>query len=118
MNYYVFVLQLATELKMIAEEFLEKEVPFKYPERIIKNGLLVTEGGGDPEVMQVEDLAALERLTEDNLIRELEIKYRKGNFMSFIGDVLLILNPNTHEDIYNDEVSGVIVFLWNFLLRL
>lgn len=105
------MLQLATELKMIAEDVLEKEVPFKYPERIIKNGLLVTEGGGDPEVMQVEDLAALERLTEDNLIRELEIKYHKGNFMSFIGDVLLILNPNTHEDIYNDEVSCVIGIL-------
>ncbi|XP_052746507.1 neither inactivation nor afterpotential protein C isoform X2 [Bicyclus anynana] len=94
---------LSTELKMLAEDLAQKEVPFTFPERIIKNGLLITEGGKDPEVMQVEDLAALERLTEDNLINELEIKYHKGHFMSFIGDVLVILNPNTHEDIYNEE---------------
>ncbi|XP_045776420.1 neither inactivation nor afterpotential protein C isoform X3 [Maniola jurtina] len=94
---------LSTELKMLANDLLEKEVPFRFPERIIKNGLLINEGGKEPEVMQVEDLAALERLTEDNLIRELELKYQKGHFMSFIGDVLLILNPNTHEDIYNEE---------------
>ncbi|XP_034827357.1 neither inactivation nor afterpotential protein C isoform X2 [Maniola hyperantus] len=94
---------LSTELKMLANDLIEKEVPFRFPERIIKNGLLINEGGKEPEVMQVEDLAALERLTEDNLIRELELKYQKGHFMSFIGDVLLILNPNTHEDIYNEE---------------
>ncbi|CAH2233552.1 jg13186 [Pararge aegeria aegeria] len=94
---------LSTELKMLAVDLVEKEVPFTFPERIIKNGLLITEGTREPEVMQVEDLAALERLTEDNLINELEIKYHKGNFMSFIGDVLLILNPNTHDDIYTEE---------------
>ncbi|XP_046961728.1 neither inactivation nor afterpotential protein C isoform X1 [Vanessa cardui] len=94
---------LSTELKMLAADLVEKEAPYKPTDRIIKNGLLTTEGKKDPETMQVEDLAALEHLSEDNIICELQIKYQKGSFMSFIGDVLLILNPNTHEDIYTEE---------------
>lgn len=89
---------------MLAADLTEKETPFKSTDRIIKNGLLITEGSREPETMQVEDLAALDCLTEDNLLCELQIKYQKGIFMSFIGDVLLILNPNTNEDLYNEEV--------------
>lgn len=92
---------------MLAADLVEKETPFKSTERIIKNGLLTTEGNREPETMQVEDLAALESLTEDNILCELQIKYQKGIFMTFIGDVLLILNPNTHEDIYNEEVIKI-----------
>lgn len=89
---------------MLAADLIEKDAPFKSTDRIIKNGLLTTEGNREPETMQIEDLAALDCLTEDNLLCELQIKYQKGIFMSFIGDVLLILNPNSHEDMYNDEV--------------
>ncbi|CAG9567458.1 unnamed protein product [Danaus chrysippus] len=94
---------LSTELKMLALDLSQKEVPYRIKERIIKNGLLISEGKQDPETMQVEDLAALDFLSEDNILCELQIKYQKGSFTSFIGDVLLILNPNSHQDIYNDE---------------
>ncbi|XP_061706914.1 neither inactivation nor afterpotential protein C isoform X2 [Cydia pomonella] len=94
---------LTTELKMLAFELKDKELPRKPPERIIKNGLLTTEGVSESETMQVEDLAALEVLTEDSILAELQTKLAKGYFTSFIGDILLILNPNTHEDIYNEE---------------
>lgn len=77
----------------------------KLPERMIKNGLLTVQGVSEPETMQVEDLAALEKLTEDSILTELQTKLAKGFFMSFIGDVLLILNPNTNDDIYNESVS-------------
>lgn len=89
---------------MLAAHLIEKETPYTIKERIVKNGLLITEGKKEPETMQVEDLAALEYLTEDNVLCELQVKYQKGSFMSFIGDVLLILNPNTHDDIYGEEV--------------
>ncbi|GBP33660.1 Neither inactivation nor afterpotential protein C [Eumeta japonica] len=55
-----------------------------------------------PETMQVEDLAALENLTEDKILNELQTKLSKGYFTSFIGDILLILNPNTDDDVYDD----------------
>lgn len=82
--------------------------PDKILERIIRNGLLTTQGSTEPETMQVEDLAALEILTEDSILNELQTKMAKGTFMSFIGDVLLILNPNITEDIYNESVSTIL----------
>lgn len=85
----------------------DNKVPGKTPERIIKNGLLVTEGTKEAETLQVEDLAALENLTEDNILAELQTKLAKGPFTSFVGDILLILNPNTNEDIYNEAVSNI-----------
>ncbi|XP_041979804.1 neither inactivation nor afterpotential protein C isoform X2 [Aricia agestis] len=94
---------LSTELKMLAAELMNKEAPPRAPEKIIKNGLLTTQGGKEHETMQVEDLAALEHLTEDSILFELQVKFQKGAFTSFIGDVLLILNPNADVDIYHDE---------------
>lgn len=81
------------------------EAPEKPKERIIKNGLLTTDGVFEAETMQVEDLAALEELTEDKILTELQTKLAKGSFTSFVGDVLLILNPNTDDEIYNESVS-------------
>lgn len=92
---------------MLAQDLKDKELHGKKPERIINNGLLVTEGSKQPETMQVEDLAALENVTEDNIVVELQTKLAKGSFTSFIGDILLILNPNINEDIYNEAVSNV-----------
>lgn len=92
---------------MLVQDFKDKEVPSKTPERIIKKGLLISEGSKEPETLQVEDLAALENLTEDNILAELQTKLAKCSFTSFVGDILLILNPNTHEDIYNEAVSNL-----------
>ncbi|XP_030041129.2 neither inactivation nor afterpotential protein C [Manduca sexta] len=94
---------LSTELKKLVNDVKDIKAPSKMPERIINKGLLTTEGVHDAEVMQVEDLAALEVLTEENLLSELQTKLMKGIFTSFVGDILLILNPNTTEDIYNEE---------------
>ncbi|XP_047507159.1 neither inactivation nor afterpotential protein C isoform X2 [Pieris napi] len=94
---------LSTEIKMLANDLQEKEAPPRKPERIIKEGLLITQGRHEPETMQVEDLAALECLTEENILSEIHTKLEKGSFMSFIGDILLILNPNSSDDIYNEE---------------
>ncbi|KAM3962727.1 STKc_myosinIII_N_like and MYSc_Myo21 domain-containing protein ninaC [Aphomia sociella] len=94
---------LSTELKILAMDLKQALAPNKTPERIIKNSYLITEGSREPEVMQVEDLAALEVLTEDNILAEIQTKLAKGSFTSFVGDVLLILNPNKYEDIYNEN---------------
>lgn len=48
----------------------------------------------DPEKMYVEDLAALENLTEENIIEELRHRMKKGFSYTFVGDVLLAINSN------------------------
>lgn len=99
---------MCLELKILASSLKDQELSEeKTPERIIKNGLLVTQGTQVPETMQVEDLAALETLTEEAVLNELQIKLSKGSFTSFIGDILLILNPNTMGDIYDETVSKI-----------
>lgn len=52
----------------------------------------------------MEDLAALETLTEDAILDELHERLRQGYYHSFIGDILLILNPNEKQDIYGSDV--------------
>lgn len=44
--------------------------------------------------MVVEDLAAMEVLSEDTITRELEERFRRGFYHTYVGDVLLVLNPN------------------------
>ena len=56
----------------------------------------------------MEDLAALEVLTEDAILDELHERLRQGYFHSFIGDILLILNPNEKQDIYGSDVRIVV----------
>lgn len=55
--------------------------------------------------MNVEDLAALDRLTEDSILKELQARMKQNQFQTFIGDILLVLNPNERQDIYGEEVS-------------
>lgn len=67
----------------------------------------------DPlEPMFMEDLAALETLTEDAILDELHERLRQGYYNSFIGDILLILNPNEQQDIYGSDVR--IIYRINF----
>lgn len=62
--------------------------------------------------MFMEDLAALETLTEDAILDELHERLRQGYYHSFIGDILLILNPNEQQDIYGSDVR--IIYRANF----
>jgi len=57
--------------------------------------------------MITEDLAALDVLTEDVILNELYERLQRGEYHTFVGDVLLILNPNEEHDIYDTQVSFV-----------
>lgn len=74
------------------------------PESIVRKGYLKTHQTQLPERMHQEDLAALEQLTEDHVLDELQERLRQGSFHTFVGDVLLILNPNEEQDIYGPIV--------------
>lgn len=55
--------------------------------------------------MITEDLAALDVLTEDMILNELCERLQRGEYHTFVGDVLLILNPNEKHNIYDAYVS-------------
>lgn len=56
------------------------------------------------EKMYVEDLAALEPLSDDGLLEEMKNRLKIGASYSFIGDVLLSMNPNKEPPVYDRKV--------------
>ena len=57
------------------------------------------------EPMRQEDLAAIEKLNEETISQELYQRLKQGNFYTFVGDVLLALNPNEDLLIFDKEVN-------------
>lgn len=54
--------------------------------------------------MHFEDLAALKQVSEDTVLDELQNRHLEGSSYTFIGDVLLYLNPNRDEALYEKKV--------------
>lgn len=48
----------------------------------------------NPEKMFIEDLAALEKVSEETIAEEIKSRLKKGHSYTFIGDVLLSVNSN------------------------
>ncbi|XP_046822290.1 neither inactivation nor afterpotential protein C isoform X2 [Vespa crabro] len=94
---------LTQEIKALAMDVLEKGKAGRQPEAIVRKNLLKTHQTNPPEAMFTEDLAALEVLTEDAILDELQERLQQGHFHTFVGDILLILNPNEDYDIYGAQ---------------
>ncbi|XP_058802662.1 neither inactivation nor afterpotential protein C [Phymastichus coffea] len=92
---------LTQEIKALMNNVGEKGKKHRKAEAIVRKGYLKTHQTQLPERMYQEDLAALENITEDRVLDELQERQRLGFFHTFIGDILLILNPNEEQDIYN-----------------
>lgn len=91
-------------MKALSSNFNQKHKSTKNSESLVNVNFLKKNLNEPSERMNVEDLAALDRLSEDIILQELHARLKKGQFHTFIGDVLLVLNPNERQDIYNDEV--------------
>lgn len=109
--YFYCIYQLTQELKKIIDDLGISAKSSRSPEPTIRSNLLKTSQNTDPERMFLEDLAAMENLSEDLIIFELQERMALGQFHTFIGDILLIINPNENQDIYGDNVSPVNIIL-------
>ncbi|KAK9687666.1 Myosin head (motor domain) [Popillia japonica] len=95
---------LTQELKALRISIMEgSERPVKHNDAFVRSCLLKKCIDKTAERMDVEDLAALDYLTEDSILKELESRTTNGNFQTYIGDILLTLNPNEHQNIYTKE---------------
>ncbi|XP_076750741.1 STKc_myosinIII_N_like and MYSc_Myo21 domain-containing protein ninaC isoform X1 [Xylocopa sonorina] len=91
---------LSQEIKVLMMDTCAIGRADRKPEVIVRKGFLKTHQTDPLEPMFMEDLAALETLTEDTILDELHERLRQGYYHSFIGDILLTLNPNEQQDIY------------------
>lgn len=78
------------------------------PEAIVNTNFLRKNLNEPSERMNVEDLAALDRLSEDVILQEFNARLKRGQFHTFIGDILVVMNPNEHQDVYSEEVITII----------
>ncbi len=53
----------------------------------------------------VDDLASLENFDEDSIVTQLFHRFMQGQIYTYIGDILVAVNPFTRLGIYNEEVS-------------
>jgi myosin-3 len=95
---------LSTELKILAEDFASKGKSTRKTEVAIRNGCLKAGLSSEQEVMHLEDLAAMENLSEDMILKELHERLKQGQRHTFVGDVLLVLTSNEEQPTYSDEV--------------
>ena len=77
---------------MLAESVQSTQLPKKEEVAVLRGMLKSAEAR--PEKLHVEDLAALEQLSEETILEEITQRYKNGNTYTFVGDVLISLNPN------------------------
>ncbi|XP_076177941.1 STKc_myosinIII_N_like and MYSc_Myo21 domain-containing protein ninaC [Ptiloglossa arizonensis] len=91
---------LAKEIKVLMMDACPKGKIDRKAEVMVRKNFLKTHKTDPMEPMFMEDVAALETLTEDAILDELNERLLQGYYHSFVGDILLILNPNEQQDIY------------------
>ncbi|KAG5675871.1 hypothetical protein PVAND_005739 [Polypedilum vanderplanki] len=99
---------LSQELKILYKDVETINFPTQN-ETIIHNGLLKTHDN-KIEKLYVEDLAALEKLSDDTILDEVKNRFKNGSTYSYIGDVLLSLNPNKEFPIYDRKFHNRYLF--------
>ncbi|KAL0851257.1 hypothetical protein ABMA28_007093 [Loxostege sticticalis] len=75
------------------------------PEATTKRGKLKSHRKARPEKMYTDDLATLEVLTEDAIVEQLQKRYNDNQIYTYIGDILVAVNPFTDIGIYTTKVN-------------
>lgn len=81
----------------------------RQPEVTTKHGKLKTDRKARPEKMYVDDLAALDLLSEDAIVEQLQKRYEQAQIYTYIGDILVAVNPFTNLGLYTGLVSEIVV---------
>ncbi|XP_026818211.1 neither inactivation nor afterpotential protein C [Rhopalosiphum maidis] len=92
------------EVRSVMSSIVDDVTSIRKPEvRIIKNGYLKVNQKEAAKPMHLEDLAALKEVSEDTVLDELQNRHLDGLSYTFVGDVLLYVNPNRDEPLYEKK---------------
>ncbi|XP_044750969.1 neither inactivation nor afterpotential protein C [Coccinella septempunctata] len=92
---------LTTELLSLLDSTVKTETP--QDDVHVLNNVLWEGEIRNEEPMYVEDLAALDDCEEKNVLSHIERRFNDGKYQTFVGEILITLNPNVEENIYTDE---------------
>ena len=95
-----FVDQVKRELRTeIEKQRLDGRSP-RQAEATTKYGKLKSDRKSKPEKMYMDDLAALEVLSEDTIVEQLQKRYESNQIYTNIGDILVAVNPFENLGLY------------------
>lgn len=98
--------QLKDKLKNLVQEQRKYMVELnKMPEVTTKHGKFKSKRKSKRHSpYTVDDLASLENFDEDSIVTQLFNRFMQGQIYTYIGDILLAVNPFTNLGMYNEEV--------------
>nr|XP_022321566.1 myosin-IIIb-like isoform X3 [Crassostrea virginica] len=92
--------------KRLRELTSKMETTLHEPEITAKKGRLKSRRKSRKENIKTsDDLATLENLDEETIVSQLECRYTQGQIYTYIGDILLAVNPFRPLVIYTEEYS-------------
>lgn len=98
-----FAEQVRLELKMeIIKQRTEGRSP-RQTEATTKYGKLKSDRKSRPQKMYMDDLAALETLSEETIVEQLQKRYEANQIYTYIGDILVSVNPFTNLGLYTSQ---------------
>ncbi|XP_030761406.1 neither inactivation nor afterpotential protein C-like isoform X2 [Sitophilus oryzae] len=95
---------LGLEIKQLIEDVRNQHCKTNDPEITVLGKYIKTSTSNDLEEILEEDLADLLIINEKTVLKTMERRFLKDEIYSFIGDILICLNPNKKINIYGDEV--------------
>ncbi|GAU98067.1 hypothetical protein RvY_09264 [Ramazzottius varieornatus] len=87
----------------------ERMAPSRLPaQAMTKHGKLKADRKSPQEMAScANDLASLEILDENTIVDTLSNRFNNGQIYTYVGDILIAVNPFTELPIYTDEVQGL-----------
>jgi len=74
----------------------------RQPEVTTKHGKLKPDRKSKPQPMYVDDLAALDILSEGGIVEQLQCRFQQNQIYTYIGDILVAVNPFIDLGLYTD----------------
>ncbi|XP_058463872.1 myosin-IIIb-like isoform X1 [Malaya genurostris] len=95
-----YVEQVRHELKLeIQKQRSDGRAP-RQAEATTKYGKLKSDRKSKPQKMYMDDLAALDVLTEDTIVEQLQKRFETSQIYTYIGDILVAVNPFAQLGLY------------------
>ncbi|XP_015784423.1 myosin-IIIb isoform X3 [Tetranychus urticae] len=97
--------ELAMELRNLMYKVRGCGYPKRVPEVTTKHGKLKVDRRSEPLAIIHDDLASLENLNQDIVINHLFERFKEGQIYTYIGDILVAVNPFRPLGIYDEKHS-------------
>ncbi|XP_052862446.1 myosin-IIIb [Anopheles cruzii] len=98
-----YVDQIRQELRL---EIARQREDGRAPSQAIattKYGKLKSDRKSKPQKMYIDDLAALDVLTEDAIVEQLQKRFETNQIYTYIGDILIAVNPFSQVGLYTTQ---------------